>query len=104
MRKFWLDEVPQLINVIKGEMTLVGIRPLSKRAYQEYPDDVKKMRIKYKPGCIPPYVALLKQGMAQSIEAERVYLHEKERNPFTTDLKYFMMAIYNILTNKIRSA
>jgi hypothetical protein len=104
MRKFWLDEVPQLINVIKGEMTLVGIRPLSKRAFNDYPDDVKRMRVKYKPGCIPPYVALLKQGMAQSIEAERMYLLEKEKSPFSTDFKYFSMAIFNILTNKIRSA
>lgn len=103
MRKYWLDEFPQLINVLKGEMKLVGIRPLSKRVFQEYPDDVKEMRIKYKPGCIPPYVALLKQGMIASIEAERQYLLEKLKNPLSTDIKYFKMAIYNIITNKIRS-
>jgi lipopolysaccharide/colanic/teichoic acid biosynthesis glycosyltransferase len=104
MRKYWLDEFPQLINVLKGEMKLVGIRPLSKRVFQEYPDDVKEMRIKYKPGCIPPYVSLLKQGMMASIEAERQYLLEKRKNPFSTDIKYFKMAMYNIITNKIRSA
>lgn len=104
MRKYWLDEFPQLINVLKGEMKLVGIRPLSKRAFQEYPDDVKEMRVKHKPGCIPPYVALLKQGMAASIEAERKYLLEKNKNPLSTDMKYFRLAIYNIITNKIRSA
>lgn len=104
MRKYWLDEFPQLINVLKGEMKLVGIRPLSKRMYQEYPDDVKEMRILHKPGCIPPYVSLLKQGVMASIEAERQYLIEKKENPISTDIKYFKMAIFNIITNKIRSS
>jgi len=104
MRKYWIDELPQLVNVLRGEMILVGIRPLSLQVFEDYPDDVKMMRIRYRPGCIPPYVSLLKQGMPQSIEAERIYLLEKEKNPFSTDLKYFKLAIYNIITNKIRSA
>jgi len=104
MRRFWLDELPQLINVFKGEMKLVGIRPLSQRFLKEYPDDMLKMRAKHKPGCVPPYVALLKQDVQEYIESERIYLLEKEKNPYTTDIKYFTKAIYNILTNKIRSA
>jgi hypothetical protein len=104
LRKFWLDEIPQLINVLKGEMSLVGIRPLSKKDLEFYPNDLKELRKKYKPGCIPPYVALLKQGMFPSIEAERKYLNEKERNGFATDIKYLGLALYNIITNKIKSA
>lgn len=104
MRKLWLDELPQLLNVLKGDMALVGTRPLSKRAYQEYPEDIKQMRIKYKPGCIPPYVALLKQGMAESIDAERQYLKDLTKHPNTTNIRYFAKAVYNIITNKIRSS
>lgn len=104
MRRYWLDELPQLINVLKGEMKLVGIRPLSKRFLEEYPEDILSMRMKYKPGCVPPYVALLKQDVSEYIESERTYLLEKVKHPYTTDLKYFFKAVYNIVTNKIRSS
>jgi lipopolysaccharide/colanic/teichoic acid biosynthesis glycosyltransferase len=104
LRKYWLDELPQLINVLKGEMCLVGVRPLSKRFLAEYPEDIKERRLKYKPGCVPPYVALLKQDVSQYIESEKIYLDEKEKHGLTTDVKYLFKALSNIITNKIKSA
>ncbi|MDP3150308.1 MAG: sugar transferase [Ignavibacteria bacterium] len=103
-RKYWLDELPQLINVVKGEMKLFGIRPLSERFLKEYPSEFLELRKKQKPGCVPPYVALLKQDVQEYINSEMIYLKDKEKHPYTTDIKYFSKAVYNILTNKIRSA
>jgi hypothetical protein len=103
LRRFWLDELPQLINLFKGEMRILGIRPISQRFLQEFPDNIKKIRSKYKPGCIPAYVPLLKQSKDGFIEAETIYLLEKEKFPVKTDIIFFFKAIYNIASNKIRS-
>jgi len=103
LRKYWLDELPQLINVFKGEMKLIGVRPVSFVRFAEFPIDMQEIRTKDKPGCIPPYVSLLMKDEKQNIEAERIYLAEKAKHPFWTDIKYFFWAVYNILANKIRS-
>lgn len=104
LRKYWLGEAPQLINLLKGEMSLIGIRPISERFLKEFPDDIRKLRMKYKPGCIPAYVSLLKQSKDGFIEAETTYLLEKEKHALITDVKYIYLGIFNIFTNKIRSA
>lgn len=104
-RRFWIDELPQLINVLKGDMKLVGIRPVSERYFQDIPKEMQKLRLTQKPGCIPPYVALNREGNVMSVlQSEKEYLEEKIRNPFTTDTKYFFKAIFNIIFKHKRSA
>jgi len=103
-RKYWLDEAPQLINVFKGEMKIFGVRPLSKVRFAEFPEDMQKRRINYKPGCIPPYVALNMPSDKGNIEAERIYLDERERNGFYTDISYIIKALINIFCKKITSS
>lgn len=105
MRRYWIDELPQLLNVLKGELKLVGVRPVSKRYFEDIPSELSELRLKFKPGCIPPYVALNRSGDVNSVlNAEREYLNEKNRYPFTTDTKYFFKAIYNIIVRRKRSA
>ena len=41
IRKIRLDEIPQLINILKGEMSFVGTRPEVKKYVEEYTDEMK---------------------------------------------------------------
>ena len=61
------------------------------------------MRLKYKPGCITPYVALKMQSVGEYLQSERIYLEQKEKHPILTDVRFFFKAVYNILTRKIVS-
>lgn len=104
LRKYWIDELPQLYNILRGDLALVGVRPLSEHRYKELPEDVRVERIKYKPGCIPPYVSLLMPDSEGNIEAERIYFSEKRSGFYWTDIKYFFLAIFNVFSGRIRSS
>ena len=50
LRKTKINELPQIINILKGDMSLVGPRPLVAKTFSAYNDDVQSNIYKVKPG------------------------------------------------------
>ena len=103
LRKYWIDELPMILNLIKGDVKLVGVRPLSLHYFNLYPEDLKAKRIKTKPGLIPPFYYDLPQTLEEIIASELKYLESYEKAPSKTDWNYFCRAMYNIFIKKAKS-
>ena len=104
LRKYWLDELPMLINWFKGDVKLVGVRPLSKTMFETYPEWLQDKRTLSKPGLIPPFYIDHPNTFDELFASEDKYLTEYLEHPVWTDVKYFFLTMRSILTRKTHSA
>ena len=104
LRRYWIDEFPMIINWLKRDLKLVGVRPLSEDYFKRYPKDLQQLRIKTKPGLVPPYYVDLPVTFEEICQSERNYLNQYIEHPLKTDLKYFFKAFYNIIIKRNRSS
>src|SRR6185436_6179120 len=102
-RRYWLDELPMLLNVLKGDLKIVGVRPLTPHYLSLYSEELRKKRLKQKPGLIPPFYVDLPKTLKEIMESELRYIEQHEKAPFKTDVKYFFKALTNILFRRARS-
>jgi len=104
MRTFWIDEIPMMWNWLKGDMKLVGVRPLSSHYFGLYTEELQKKRIEQKPGLIPPFYADLPETLAEIMSSEVRYLNSCTDDRMRTDLRYGWLAVNNILSGKAKSS
>lgn len=104
MRKYWIDELPMLWNLLRGDIKLFGVRPVSAHYLSLFPEDFQEYRKKFKPGLIPPVYVEVPKTFDEIWQIEKKYLEAYERAPLKTDLQYLWRGIYNILIKRVRSS
>ena len=90
LRKYKLDELPQFINVLKGDMSIVGPRPEVRKYVRLYSEEQKKV-LSVKPGITDE--ASLKyinenDILAQSADPERTYVEQIMPEKLSINLEY----------------
>lgn len=103
-RRYWLDELPMLINFFQGKIKLVGVRPLSRTMFNEYPQYLQDLRTQVKPGLIPPFYIDHPKTFDELFASEEKYLRAYLEHPLKTDIQYFFRTVNSILFKKMHSA
>ena len=106
-----IDELPQLYNIFKGDMSFVGPRPNFKKLVNRYPEDVKEALYNLKPG-LTDYSSLIFRDLdsfVREVNFEKKYFNEVEplkkllikkyylKNSFFIDLKIIFFTAASIL-------
>lgn len=102
-RRYWIDELPMIINVLKGDLKLIGVRPLSAHYLGLYSEELQEKRLKHTPGLVPPFYVDMPKTMEEIQASEMKYLNAYEKSPLLTDIKYAFLIAYNILIKRARS-
>ena len=103
LRRCWIDELPGLWNWIRGDVKIVGVRPLSSHYFNLYSPELRQRRIRFKPGLIAPFYADLPESLDEIQASEMRYLDAYEKAPLRTDFRYFRKALFNILVKGAKS-
>ncbi|HND71664.1 MAG TPA: sugar transferase [Bacteroidia bacterium] len=94
LRRYKLDELPQLFNVLVGQMSLVGPRPEVRKYVSRYSDEQLKV-LNVKPG-ITDYASIHYSNeneiLAQSADPEMTYVQEIMPHKLALNLKYIQEA------------
>nr|WP_235801709.1 sugar transferase [Heyndrickxia coagulans] len=98
LRKTSLDEIPQLINVIKGDMSLVGPRPVVEEELKEYGSKVKNF-LSVKPGVTGYWQVSGRSnvGYPNRVDIELFYV---ENQSFKLDLSILIKTIRIVILGK----
>ncbi len=94
LRKTSIDELPQLFNIVKGDMAIIGPRPFIEREQKHLPDD----RLLVRPGlsCYWQIGGKNSLSIEEQIELDRKYIRERS---LIVDVKIILLTLKFIVHN-----
>jgi lipopolysaccharide/colanic/teichoic acid biosynthesis glycosyltransferase len=95
LRKTSIDELPQLINVLKGEMSLIGPRPIVDGEIEKYGTNKDKF-LSVKPGLTGYWAANGRNNITYS-ERIKMELYYVDNMSFGLDLNIFLKTIVSVI-------
>ena len=99
LRKTSIDEIPQLLNVLRGDMSLIGPRPITiDKPLDEY-DEKRRVRLTVRPGITGYTQAYYRQSIDQERKFELDAEYAKNVS-FLLDVKIFFKTIQTVLLRK----
>jgi len=95
LRKTSLDELPQILNILKGELSIIGPRPIVQAELEKYGDDKEKF-LSVKPGLTGYWAA---NGRSDTSYEERIQmeLYYVDNMSFWLDIKIFFKTIFAVI-------
>ncbi len=104
IRKYYIDEIIQIINFLRGDIKIVGIRAMSEHYFSLYPDEYKKLYYQIKPGFLSPLPEKPIESFKDVVNLEQKYLEQYLQSPIKTDVKYFFKIVSQLLfQNRVSS-
>lgn len=100
LRRYSIDEFPQLINVLRGEMSLVGPRPLPVDEVERFDDVSHRRRLSVRPGLTCLWQVSGRSNVTDFKEWVRLDLEYIDRWSLWLDLKILLKTIPVVLTGK----
>ena len=99
MRKTSIDEIPQILNVLKGDMSFIGPRPvLANKPYTEY-DEIRRKRLTVRPGITGYSQAFFRNSITQD-EKFQYDCYYVDHLTFRLDVKILFVTVYSVLRRK----
>lgn len=90
LRKTKMDELPQLLNVLKGDMSLVGPRPEVRKYVELYTEEQRKV-LSVRPG-ITDYASIEyvneNELLSQAVDPDRTYIEEIMPDKIKLNMRY----------------